>query len=318
MSGDQDALKKLFSRVVSLEGPIVKLSKKAVGDPFVFFPSLPGGQGDGIHLAQHLDVPFWFMDVRGRFLKANPFPPLSDIAKDCADLIREKFGKSPVIVGGYCAGAILAMDAAKHLADAECDVRRLIVLDAAPFNTEFESNDPFSRTSRRIRQAVGRILKDPSPENIGEIAQRAKTIINRRIKSAFPRGAFSSHEAPLLQMSAEDLVPNFDQYIRADKGYMRNLWESILAYRPPVLKHIPTTVYLVDEPGGRDLAAIWRGLNPNADIRIFSGSHSTMHMQTSLAEAVRALLAEETLPSARAVKRESPRPMSEAREALHL
>src|ERR1700678_4247134 len=110
MRDGPDELKKKFSRVKS-QGPIVKLNKSEAGNPFIFFPSLPGGQGDGTNLADHLAVPFWFMDVRGQFLKANPFPSLSEMAQRCASLIGERFGEGPVIIGGYCAGAILAMDA---------------------------------------------------------------------------------------------------------------------------------------------------------------------------------------------------------------
>lgn len=304
MSDAQDELRKLFSRVKSERGYIAKLNKGEVGDPFIFFPSLPGGQGDGTNLANHLAVPFWFMDVRGKFLKADPFPSIAEMAQSCAGLIREKFGEGPVILGGYCGGAIVAMDAAKHLADAGCDVRHLIILDAAPFNTEFESNDAFSRAGQRARQVVGKIFKDPSLETIGEIAQKTKTIMIRKIKNAF------SHKTAYAQMSAEDIVPDFNEFHKADKKYMRSLWEAILAYRPPVLKKIPTTVYLVDDPGGRDLAAIWRGMNPNADIRIFPGNHATMHMEPSLAEAVQAMIAGGISPLPRVGKTASPGPLS--------
>jgi thioesterase domain-containing protein len=226
------------------------------------------------------------------------------MAQSCADLLREKFGEGPMILGGYCGGAILAMDAAKHLADAGCDIRYLIILDAAPFNTEFESNDALSRAGQRARQVVGKLFKDPSLETIGEIAQKTKTIVMRQIKNAF------SHKAAYAQMSAEDIVPNFDEFHKADQKYMRNLWEAILAYRPPMLSRIPTTVYLVDDPAGRDLEAIWRGINPNADIRIFPGSHATMHMEPSLGEAIQALLAGRISPLPRVGKTASPGPLT--------
>jgi len=116
---------------------IVPLNKGVCGPAFYWVHSL-GGEVTSFHTLIGLlgpDQQFYGIQVPSVYLNAEFGASIEGMASHYADNLMEFQPQGPLLLGGWSAGATIALELAKQLEMRGRQVPLLVALDAAPFNT---------------------------------------------------------------------------------------------------------------------------------------------------------------------------------------
>jgi amino acid adenylation domain-containing protein len=185
------------NRTIRLQAELIK---KGVNDTPVLPPGVfvlhPQGTRQNIfwlhtlpaRLAKELgdDQPFFFVTLTARDIALlGEMPSMRDIAACVLRKIRTTQPEGPYIIGGACAGSVLAYEVASQLVAAGAEVSVLLLVDA-PTQPYLKSSRALTTRLKHPRFYLNRAARLGWRRSLGNLLRRAIPYSPRSIRSRFP------------------------------------------------------------------------------------------------------------------------------------
>jgi acyl-CoA synthetase (AMP-forming)/AMP-acid ligase II/thioesterase domain-containing protein len=181
------------------------------------------------------DQPIIAIDPHGLYGEPTP-ASIEAMAADRVPLILERHPGGPILVGGYCNGALVAFEAARLLKAAGREVELVAMVD------------PPTVSARPVMRAVLRLLKPiVSPHRLGEVYNQMGRLER------------------ILRMSPDEVLAKLRKQRKADKRHLRQLrWHpytiAMAQYRPAA-NDVPVIFYSAGHDG-----RAWRRLSARLEV----------------------------------------------------
>lgn len=306
---DSAALSALFSRTSRRAAKvIVPLNDRAfddghTGTQFYCVHSLSGAGGTDFGTLAKLmpDVRFYGIQApTGKMVNAVFGASVEALADHYADALMEFQPTGPFLLGGWSAGAIIALEIAQTLIARDREVRLLAIIDAAPENTPIRlpAWHPLYLWEM-IGNLPGWVRHDARQQSFRTLAQR----LTRKLRSMAGTATARGTQAPA--MDDGHVVEGFmdlSRYPAAQKSFMKRLYDALVRYEP---KSYPgkVVVYEADIKPLFNLpqvGRVWRRLASGSHIVHVGGTHLSILREphvTVLADDLRQRVADVSPPA---------------------
>lgn len=268
------------------------LDKKAPSPAFYCIHSVSGTvRTDFLELAGRLEphVRFYGIQAPPKQIQDPSFgASIEAIADHYADALAEFQPQGPLVLGGYCAGAVVALEMAINLRARGREVGPLIAIDGAPEN----SGAPLSHWKARYWLDVARNLPDWAAH--GDLMRNASWAawVRSVVKNvaAVARGAMSLKPGQRLGGGyAMDDLMDLSPYSPAHRLFINRFFAALFDYVPQKYPHevvvyeakVTSLLYLPQ------YARAWREVAPKADIVRIVGTHIAMMHEPYVEEIAR-------------------------------
>lgn len=277
----------LFARAVRGSEQVILPANEAArtGDPnvpaFYCVHSVSGAAGtDFLDLAQRLDsaVRFFGIQAPPKRMADDQFgESIEAIADHYADALVRFQPTGPFVIGGYCIGAVVALEMAKNLRSRGREVGPLIVIDGVPENTGviFRRWTPryFLELGRNLRGWIvhADLMRSRSFHSLmWSIWSNASAIVKAAI--GLKRG-----EKLGGGYSINDIM-DVSRYPPVQKSFINRFFAALYAYAPPeysgeVVVYEAKITRLLYLP---QLGRTWMRFAPQAEVVGIVGTHISM------------------------------------------
>lgn len=285
----------LWRLVVSKANPITPLNSQGCPISFYCVHPIAGDVTSFQELADHLDnvVSFYGIQVLREKMNAEFGRSITMMADFYVSELVAHQPKGPIFVGGWSAGAIVALEMAQQLRKSGRAVALLVALDGAPCNTGVAIslwNPVFLiKILRNIPFYIGDELRQA--ESWVELISNFRAKLAFRLRRAIP----AVRNDQTLHGDAVETLLTSRRWPEAQMAFIRTLYEAMRQYRPspydaPVLVIESRTQPLFNL---RQVGAAWKRLNPSAEIVQLESNHMGIFREpllTQLAGHLRARL----------------------------
>lgn len=276
----------------------------APGAAFYCVHSASGVAGtDFLALAQRLGPAIRFYGIQApasQMLDANFGSSVDSIAAYYADALHRFQPTGPIVLGGYCLGAVVALAVAQNLRARGRQVGPLLVIDGAPENTVAALPHWSARywfgLARNLRRWLvhGDLMRNQTLRSLG-----------RSLKKGLKKKAFVIGRAALGRKRGEtrrggysiDAIMDLSPYQPAHQAFINRLYGAVLAYVPrpypgKVVVYQAQVTPLLQLP---QIGRAWRRFAPQSEVLEILGTHIGMMQEPyvgALAQDMRARIAE--------------------------
>lgn len=203
--------------------------------------------------------------------EAPPLPTFAAMADHYARLIADDCPTGPVMIGGFCLGAVIAMEVARRVQDGGRQIGRLLAFDAGPDGPSYSEADRDLMLAGRHPELEG-LVKTGVPED------------------AFDLGRDSWSHITAVLAGLGKLAPGGDPDVIAAR--LRLVGQILIAsaeYRPEPVSFPVTAIYTADYPEDELAAALagWRALSPDVSRRRVTAEHERFFSSSETVEAIR-------------------------------
>jgi thioesterase domain-containing protein len=274
----------LFARASpNSERAIVPINECALSDgapqPAIFcVHSVSGVAGsDFLHLARRLDPHVRFYGIQappGRLKDASFGKSIPELALYYADVLDEYEPSGPLILAGYCVGAVIALEMARVLRARGRELGPLVAIDGAPENSR---NVIPPRSPRYWSQLAGNVPKwlrdgdlarSRSFKSLMSSISKNAMAIGRRLLG-YRRGERSPGIFALDgQMDLSIFPPEQQRFINRLYAALFSYFPSPFPWKVIVYEAQTTPLLYLPQVG-----AVWRGLAPHTEILEVPGTH---------------------------------------------
>ena len=282
---DKDPLIPSIWRLVARRNnAIVEIKSGDNGPAFYCVHSITGDAGFLHDLAGHLNPKqqIYGIQVSREKMSAAFAASVEAIARDHVKSLLAHQQEGPIILGGWSAGAIIALEMAQQLRAIGRNVPLLIAFDGAPCNTGGGLSRWDLRYALKLICNVPRWLMDGQVNGWSwpTFARRISDRIDFRLQVA---GASISTEQTLQGDQVHRLLHR-PGWSREQTGFIRALWNAMRTYVP---KPYPGRVILYEariQPFFHllQLGAAWRKIAPNVEIVPLRGGHGSILRQPNV------------------------------------
>jgi thioesterase domain-containing protein len=286
----------LFARISGNAKVLVPLNAsasdpKATGTSLYCVHSITGAGGtDFLALARHLDGAVRMFGVQAPpKLMADPQfgARVPELAEIYADAIMEGQPSGPIILAGWCAGAVVALELGRHLRARGREVALVVAIDGSP---EIAGGAPLWHPRYWLK--VVRNL--PAWFVDCRAADKGFPFSNLRLRaSECIRWArrLAARQQPEFPPALGRLVSGFDRFPAAQRQFMARLYFALRAHRPqswdgPVLVY-EAKVSPVLVPAQH--LERWLQVAPRAELTLLKGTHATIMCEPRVADLARHL-----------------------------
>jgi thioesterase domain-containing protein len=262
----------------------------ATGDriPIYWVHSVTGQGSDPIELAKRLgpDQPFYSIRAPSSKRTEDFAASVEQMAGYYAEHIASCQPRGPLIVGGWSAGVVVALELAQQLQELGRDVRHLIAVDFAPHNSGVRIN-PTKLFATRVmywlhkESGKGATYRDLIERTYGKVVDT----LTSSVKPGHP---------------LDELVSS-RRYSQAEAAFVRRLHDEVNRYRPRSYCGSVLFYPAVEEDGRRvasnrnldanNMIKVWQALAGDVTVSRINGDHGGLLKGRSvpdLAERLRA------------------------------
>ena len=287
-------------RLVSRRGSVVTpLNERGEGIPFYCVHSISGEVSSFFTLVRLMgpDRRFHGLQVPKNKMNAAFVPSIEALARHHVRAITAFQPEGAVLIGGWSAGAIVALEVARQLRALGRDVPLLVALDGAPCNSGagLRRSDP-RYAWRLLRNLPGwmrhHVLQSGSWH---AIAQEIGEKLAFRLRLNLPR---LKGDQPLDQ-GAVQTVLNAQGWKEGQQGFIRAMYDAMRVYMPqpytgPVAVY-EATIQPLDHL--MQVGTIWRAIAPEAEIVPLEGIHDRLMREPTVSRLATHLRARLTAAS---------------------
>ena len=279
-------------RLVTRRGSaIVPLNEHGTGPAFYCVHSISGEVSSLFNLVRALgpDQVFHGLQVPRNNMNAAFAPSVEAVARTHVQAIARFQPEGPIVLGGWSAGAIVALEMARQLRAMGRDVPLLVALDGAPCNTDagLRRWDP-----RYLLKLVANlpgwfhhhVACAASPAAFGrEIAEK----IAFRVRTVLPK---LKSDQPLDHGAVEGLLNN-PGFAAGQRAFIRAMYDAIRAYVPRPYDGDVLVYEARTQPLDHlmQIGATWRKIARNVEIVPLAGIHDRLLRRPALDDLSRDL-----------------------------
>ena len=277
--------------VVKKANPITPLNTQGLTPALYCVHPIAGDVTSFYTLAERVDksVSFYGIQVPLEMMKADFGRSISEMARFYVSSLVTFQPEGPIVLAGWSAGAIIALEMAQQLRAQGRSVPLLIALDGAPCNTD-------SRKTLWHPDSLIRILKN-IPFWITDEVRQAGTWsdlfdsirgkINFRWRRAFPD---IKNEQTLDGDAVQELLGS-RTWSDSQMAFIRALYEALRTYQPsayegPVLVFESRTQPLLNL---RDVGTAWRKVSQHVESVVLKSNHMGIFREPTLGLLARRL-----------------------------
>jgi len=277
----------LFARASrNSERVIVPINDSALGGTtqtpaFYCVHDVTGGAlSDFVELARRLDTATRFYGIQTspkKMLETDFGASIKSLATYYVEKLTGFQPQGPFMVGGFCAGAIIALEIAQQLRASGREVNLLVAIDAAPENT-FADRQPWHPAYwvELVRNLPGWV----SHGGFGK-EKHSHTLIRRFWNNliALGKAAMGRHRSQKMSGGyAIDSDMSLSQFPPAQRLFINRLFSACFEYSPAnypgdVVVYEAKVKPLFHLP---QLASRWRGIAAQSQLVCISGTHLSM------------------------------------------
>jgi thioesterase domain-containing protein len=256
--------------------------------PIFWVHSVTGQGTDPIPLARNLGPDQPFYSIRAPSIKRDMALAASveDMARFYVAEIDRFQPAGPLIIGGWSAGVVVALEMAQQLQIAGREVRHLVAVDFAPLNSRIRIN-PVAAFARRATNWLYTESK----------AQRSYRQLGRRIWQQM----LESTRQALRTHPLDDLVSSRG-YSEAESAFVRTLHDKVDAYVPAPYAGSVLFYCAVDGDGGaamnnRNMRAnhmirVWQSIAGRVTVSKIDADHISLIKGPAVADLARPMQAD--------------------------
>jgi thioesterase domain-containing protein len=242
--------------------------------------SLSGTTGDFLDLAQRLESTVRFHGIQAppkQMENATFGATIQSIADDYTDALVKFQPNGPIMLGGYCVGAVIALAIAKNLRASGREVGPLIVIDGVPENTG-------TVLGRWTPRYLLELVRNLSRWTIHSDLMRSRSF--QSLKWSISHNAYAIRKGALGFKRGEKLrggysaegIMDVSRYPPAQKSFINRLFASLFTYDPKeysgdvvVYEAKVTPLLYLPQIGWR-----WSEFAPQSKIVPIIGTHISM------------------------------------------
>ena len=264
-------------RLVSKRGSVVTpLNDAGDGIPFYCVHSISGEVSSFFTLVRLMgaDRRFHGLQVPKNKMNAAFVPSIEALARHHVDAINAVRPDGPVMIGGWSAGAVVALEVARQLRASGRDVPLLVALDGAPCNTGagLRRGDP--RYVWRLIRNLPDWLRHRTSGSWGGFAREIGQKLVFRMRLKMPK---LTSDQPLDEGAVQSVL-NTKGWKEGQADFIRGMYDAMLAYVPapydgPVLVY-EAMVQPLDHL--MQVGAIWRAIAPSVEVVPLRGIHDRL------------------------------------------
>jgi thioesterase domain-containing protein len=278
-SGHKEQLVAFWNRVLGrATSVIVPLNESGIGPAFYCVHPLSGEAACFRHLAQQLGPEQRFYGVQAPMTKWNTefASSVESIAQYYTDALSAFQPKGPLMLGGWSAGSIIALEMAQQLIDRGRDVILLVALDGLPFNTGAGISPWNPLYCYKLACNLPRWLRDDLMKNWSRWLF-VKRVLNKAITLC--KMAMSGIRGePMARGHAIQSFVDTSSYPDAQVSFMKALFDALRRYVPKeysgdVLVYVAKTQPLFHL---LQVEAVWTKIAAQLEIVAVGGTHLSM------------------------------------------
>ena len=252
-----------------------------------------GALSDFVALALHLEttVRFYGVQLPPKKMQDVTFGgSIESIAEYYVDALSKFQQDGSLFLGGFCAGAIVALEIAQKMRAKGRDVRLLVAFDAVPENTSAVLR-PWNPT---YLMALARNLPGWFVDGGLKKQKDSHSLLRRFANIVISLGKVVMGRKPSEKMRggfAIDSLMNLSRYPPVQRSFISRFYEACFAYFPEtypddVVVYEAKITPLLHLP---QLASRWRGIAPRSQSVSISGTHLSMMRDPYVSEVARDL-----------------------------
>jgi len=252
-----------------------------------------GALADFVALALHLEtsVRFYGVQLPPKKMQDVTFGgSIESIAEYYVDALSKFQQDGSLFVGGFCAGAIVALEIAQKMRAKGRDVRLLVAFDAVPENTSADLR-PWNPN---YLMGLARNLPGWFVHGGLKKQKDSHSLLRRFANNAISLGKVVMGRKPSEKMRggfAIDSLMNLSRYPPDQRSFINRFYEACFAYFP---KPYPDDIVLYEAKITPllhlpQLASRWRGIAPRSQSVGISGTHLSMMREPHVGEMARDL-----------------------------
>jgi thioesterase domain-containing protein len=267
-------------------------------------PSLPQLSTDFIDLASMMDPgqPFFALYLPSEKRTAETGSTVHQLAQYYADEIHKRQPNGPLVIGGWSAGATVALVVAELLLRRGHEVPLLVIIDGAPLSVDTGRSGPVEKARLGwhrlanvtislvhlgrdlVRRICNRSPQNPSLRDSIRLAWRnsAFRLIWERTTGLLARTAGQIVKTPAPQRHPAEIASNIAGVPPAHQAFAKALYDAVCAYKPEAEYAGNVLVFestLEPARSSEKVAKRWARIAPAAEIVPVEGSHMSIVRQ---------------------------------------
>jgi thioesterase domain-containing protein len=269
-----------YEAVGKLKHHLTPLNMSGTLQPIIAVASVVGRPTDYSKLVRELGScqPFYALGIP-HAKRVAAYGDVVAIAKDHAQAIADSGIKSPILLGGWSAGAIIALAMLPELKKHAIAVEALIIVDHAPYNGPLRG---FMLAHERMKRFVYAL--DRAARKASSTVELAKQIV------MFPFDA----ENPIRKWHLMDVLAEKEHLEPATRDFVCRVYETGNHYVPEHRVDVPVLLLVADRhkrrwtpidtmkrladpfSSRRTIAQRWRRIADDLTIVSYNGTHGTL------------------------------------------
>jgi thioesterase domain-containing protein len=257
--------------------------------PIYWLHSVTGLGTDPIRLARSLGPgqPFYSLRAPSRNRTASFASSVQDIASHYAREVAAFQPQGPLVVGGWSAGVVVALEMAQQLRAMGREVRHLIAVDFAPHNSSVKSN----------------ALKMLTLRTVNWLYRQSDTRMSFKalVKQILGKALETTQDALRIDHPLDKLIEQL-HYTKIEGDFVRRLHDEVDRYVPTSYPGSVLFYVAVEDNGNKrtsnrnlhsnHMIKVWRLLAGSLTVSMINGDHDSLLKGDGVTELARRLSAD--------------------------